>query len=276
MPLEQITITDQDIVYAEETLLPPGERFDEERRVYIRSLATLDLQAVPGSGKTTALLAKLLVIERSLPLDDGVGVLVLSHTNIAVDEIKGKIGRLCPKLLAYPNFVGTIQSFVDQFLAIPFGHSYLGIRFATIDTERYQELLWQKYQAICWAPEFDKPARLFWRRHHDRCLKEAGNDESEAKRLYNERVEADVRDLFYDMADDKIKKFSTRETIVSDPQNRKYLGLKTIIWEVLKKGVLSYEYAYRMAEALLRKAPTVTRLLRKRFRFVFVDEMQDM
>src|SRR5690625_4668700 len=108
MPLnmpQKIKISDEDIEYAEKILLPDGKVFDEERRIFIRNLDTIDLQAVPGSGKTTALLAKLLILEKYMPLENGRGVLVISHTNAAVDEIKQRIGRHCPNLFAYPNFV---------------------------------------------------------------------------------------------------------------------------------------------------------------------------
>src|SRR5690554_867433 len=101
---QEINITDADIEYAEKVLLPEGKAFDEERKLFIRNLSILDLQAVPGSGKTTALLAKLLILERYMPLKNGRGVLVISHTNAAVDEIKERIGKHCPKLFSYPNF----------------------------------------------------------------------------------------------------------------------------------------------------------------------------
>ena len=85
---QAIEITNEDIQYAESILLPLGKTFDDERRDFIRNLSTIDLQAVPGSGKTTALLAKLLILETKLPLHGSSGILVLSHTNAAVDEIK--------------------------------------------------------------------------------------------------------------------------------------------------------------------------------------------
>ena len=109
-----------DIAYAERILLPPGESFDEERRRFICDMGTLDLLAVPGSGKTTALLAKLLILDRHLPRMDGAGILVISHTNAAVDEIRDRIGAHCTQLFRYPNFIGTIQRFVDEFLAVPY------------------------------------------------------------------------------------------------------------------------------------------------------------
>lgn len=121
---QKINITDDDISYAEKILLPNGKEFDAERKAFIRNLNTIDLQAVPGSGKTTALLAKLITLERKLPFADGSGILVLSHTNAAIDEIRNKIQKHCPKLFSYPNFVGTIQSFVDEFWQFHFTFQY--------------------------------------------------------------------------------------------------------------------------------------------------------
>src|ERR1700748_2466165 len=93
---EEIEITPAAIALAEQILLPPGKVFDDERIVFIKDLGTFDLHAVPGSGKTTALLAKLIALEQNLPFEDGSGILVLSHTNAAVDEIRHKIGHICP------------------------------------------------------------------------------------------------------------------------------------------------------------------------------------
>ena len=88
-----IDITDDDIRYAEKILLPTGKEFDDERKAFIHDFRTIDLQAVPGSGKTTVLLAKLIILERKLPFANCTGVLVLSHTNVAIDEIKEKIQK---------------------------------------------------------------------------------------------------------------------------------------------------------------------------------------
>ena len=64
---QTLNVTEDDIAYAESILLPDGQHFDQERRDFITNLETIDLQAVPGSGKTTALLAKLLILDRYLP-----------------------------------------------------------------------------------------------------------------------------------------------------------------------------------------------------------------
>lgn len=100
--------------------MPNGKEFDEERKVFIRNFNTIDLQAVPGSGKTTALLAKLVILERRLPFADGSGILVLSHTNGAIDEIKEKfkiILRNCSHIqILLAQYKVLLMSFGDSIL----------------------------------------------------------------------------------------------------------------------------------------------------------------
>ena len=83
---------------AEKILLPVGSHFDDERRDFIVNFSSHDLVAVPGSGKTTALQAKLYCLSKSLPFDSGAGILVLSHTNAAVEEVKSKLAFDANKL----------------------------------------------------------------------------------------------------------------------------------------------------------------------------------
>jgi len=139
--LKQIEITDEDIKQTEEILIPNGGHFDDERKLFIKNLATTDLQACPGSGKTTCLLSKLLILSKHLPFGDNSGILVLSHSNAAVDEIKDTLVKHSPQLFKYPSFAGTIQGFVDQFLAIPYYQQQYHHLPYRIDDEIFNENL---------------------------------------------------------------------------------------------------------------------------------------
>jgi DNA helicase-2/ATP-dependent DNA helicase PcrA len=115
----KIEIKDKHITEAEQIFIN-GNEFDKTERIpFIKNLDTIDLLAVPGSGKTTALMAKLYCLSKQLPFKDGSGILVLAHTNSTVDEIEKELKKHCPNLFEYPNFIGTIQSFVNKFLANP-------------------------------------------------------------------------------------------------------------------------------------------------------------
>ena len=272
----EINITDEDIAYAEKILLAENQHFDNERKNFIKNLETMDLQAVPGSGKTTALLAKLLIIERTLPFDDGSGILVISHTNAAVDEIKNKIAKFCPKLFSYPNFVGTIQSFVDEFLAIPCGHTLLGTRISWIDEEKYKSNISKKFKRIYWSNEYDEPGKLFWRRHITRARAEAKRCSRPESDICNEYIDNEIQTLFYDYCDEKIKRIDNKKVILADKNNKRFIGLKTMIEESVLEGIISYEYAFNIATFYLKQNPIIRTYIQKRFRYVFVDEMQDM
>jgi len=243
-------ISDEDIGYAESILLKSGCTFDDERREFIKDLTTLDLQAVPGSGKTTTLLAKLLIIERYLPFKDGSGVLVISHTNTAVNEIKNRIGMYCPKLFSYPNFIGTIQSFVDQFLAIPFYENSFKQRLLYIDNDLYNGYIEKynlPYKANAWV-----------------------NRKQEALQFKQSiRFDCDLNLI------SSIDKTST-DFELKDQNTDTYKALKAMKISALKKGILSFDDIYFLAEVYLKNRPQITQLLQKRFRAVFVDEMQDM
>lgn len=132
-------IDDQLIDSIEHVFLPQGASFDDERRDFIKNISSCDLLAVPGSGKTTALLAKLACIVMANADNDG--ILVLSHTNTAVDEIKDKLEGKFGVLFNYPNCVCTVQEFVDTFLAIPFYENINHTSVDYIDKDRYEEEL---------------------------------------------------------------------------------------------------------------------------------------
>ena len=115
MPIPEIT--DADIEHAEQRL---GFQFDDARRDFLKHMGTLDVQSCAGSGKTTLLVTKLDILARKWT-SRSQGICVLSHTNVAKDEIQKRLGGSVSgiKLLSHPHFIGTIQEFVNRFLALP-------------------------------------------------------------------------------------------------------------------------------------------------------------
>ncbi|KIX22077.1 hypothetical protein SY27_05260 [Flavobacterium sp. 316] len=249
--LQEINITDEDILYSEKILLPEGKTFDDERKEFIRNFNTLDLQAVPGSGKTTTLLAKLLILENKLPFSDGAGVLVLSHTNAAIDEIKHKIQKHCPKLFSYPNFIGTIQSFVDEFLAIPFYSSKFKKKPIRIDSEIFDEIASSYFHNLP-----NSGARNWLYQQHD--------------------PENFFKNLRFDVNLNLLKGMNGEVCLRRQNDSPTYKTFTTIKTNILKSGFLNYDDAYFLAERYLIQFPEIKNILQKRFSYVFVDEMQDM
>ena len=140
--LESIEINDQDIDDIEKLL--GNVVFDRHRRDIIKDLSSFDVQAFPGSGKTTVLIAKLAILAKKWPFTHK-GICVLSHTNVAREEIEYRLGQteLGKKLLSYPHFIGTLHSFCDTYVAIPWLRSN-GYHISMIDTEITIEQRWRK------------------------------------------------------------------------------------------------------------------------------------
>ena len=137
----KIEIKDKHIREAEQIFIG-GSTFDEKERIpFIKNLETCDLLAVPGSGKTTALMAKLYCLSKQLPFEDGSGILVLAHTNATVDEIENELKKHCPNLFEYPNFIGTVQTFINTFLTIPYYQNKNRRIINKIDTTIYNNQL---------------------------------------------------------------------------------------------------------------------------------------
>lgn len=269
-----INITDDDITIAESLLFSNGEKFDEERIVFIKNLDTIDLQAVPGSGKTTALMAKLLILERYLPLDYGSGILVISHTNAAINEIDNKIRKYCQRLFSYPNYIGTIQKFTNDFLAIPFYMNHYHKRPYCIDYDIYKEY-----------------AQNFRNRFFSGFTQQEQNN---AKRflLMNKELSTNLRyshingaieltESYYGkVLEIRKPKGNTREQNYqdwnSDEKCRVKEWLSTFKTSLLREGILCFDDAYFLAFEYLSRYPQIKLILQKRFNLVFVDEMQDM
>ena len=258
-------IKSENIAKAEQLLLPDGCSFDPERVQFITRLESGDLLAVPGSGKTTALRAKLYCMAKELPMKDGRGILALSHTNVAVDELKKMLQNHCPQLFEYPNFVGTIQEFVDTFLALPYYVQKYGHREDIIDADQYER--------AC-TNLMNKRGRI--------------TTYLSGKLKYGKDYKS-IR-LGYSFDGRKILRFGIEGKEVEIEAERKWLRegnaeekvaqlidfLFQMKEKILNWGVLHYDDCYYLAETNIREHPDIVGILRKRFAYVFVDEAQDM
>lgn len=262
-------IEDEHIKEAEKLLIGSAEFDNVERIPFIKRLDSCDLLAVPGSGKTTALLAKLYCISKHLPFPDGSGVLVLSHTNAAVNEVERNLKHSCPKLFEYPNFIGTVQSFVNDFLTKPYYTNKNNQKIAVIDTiiyiESLRRIVLNTFAAINETKQLFRTPNIGW--------------------IYRFKIKKKVDNTcqLIDMANNE-------EIIISKPrknaknyqdwtgekkENIKHNLIK-LKSDLLKSGIMSYEDSYFYANTYIDKFPEIKELLQKRFRYVFIDEMQDL
>lgn len=126
-------VTDEDIDWVCD--LMKLRALDGARRDFLKALASVDVAACPGSGKTTLVVAKLALLARKWQSNTR-GICVLSHTNVAREEIEHRLGGtdVGQRLLGYPHFIDTIHGFVNRFLALPWLLS-AGYRVTAIDND---------------------------------------------------------------------------------------------------------------------------------------------
>jgi DNA helicase-2/ATP-dependent DNA helicase PcrA len=256
-----MTINDDHIREAESILID-GRQFDEERRLFIKCLDTIDLLAVPGSGKTTALLAKLYCMARQLPLHRKRGILVLSHTNHTIDQIEKYLKPFCPQLFGYPHFIGTIQSFVNRFVANVACFQLYGSYIHKNDDDVFRGVL----------ANFLSDFTLYETLHKylfRQIISSCGN---------KKEVISITRKVDY------IMKFKP------DYENSRFsrpgqpVGFKTkvgnqllgLFESIFRLGILRYQDSFTMAERYLKQNRQLEPILRERFGFIFIDEMQDL
>ncbi len=268
------SIQDWEIENAEKLLLPEGQCFDETRRDIIRNLSSIDVQACPGSGKTTVLLAKLLILSQRQPFENGKGICVLTHTNVAINEIKDRLANKVGVLTQYPNFFGTFQSFVDTFLAIPASIHYLKRRPDWIDAQINKDRLISIYKQMPWRVEPKLKEWLYGVANRGIKRLTTVQKDINAQNLFCElRVDYENKKVIRDLdsgtvlltLDSKIKAARDKCDLIIQLKNK-----------VIKGGVLGFDEAYLIGLKYLSDYESILKTaFQNRFSHVFIDEMQD-
>lgn len=270
-------LSDSELLFAERVLFGTENVFDDQRRLFIENYDTIDVLAVPGSGKTTALLAKLIILSRFQQTNNCGGILVLSHTNAAVDLIKEKIGKQCPNLFNFPNFTGTIQRFVDTFLAIPFFEVKYGFRPDNIESEAFKSKIEKAYDFFLQPPGFSiaesNNARWFLNRNEGLLSNyRLGLDLSGNYEIYNG---LNAQPLIISKPRNKFQVNYNDFTVSEKSRIKEWLiKFKILFWKRFR--TIHYEDAYFFSSLYIKQCPSILNIIANRFRFVFVDEMQDM
>lgn len=233
--LNNIVITDVDIDWVESIL--KGITFDKARRNIITNMDTIDIQAFPGSGKTTVLIAKLAILANRWPSLHK-GICVLSHTNVARDEIKSLIGStgIGNMLLSYPHFIGTIHSFFDTYITLPWLQSQ-GIKVNTVNSAVVKELRFN-------------------------CLKGSTRNYFKKSNLNEDSCQ--------------IVKLPIQINIGrAGPTSPSYKDVVDVITSSIAKGEITFDEMLLYANEALCKCPYISSHIVNRFPALYIDEAQD-
>ena len=307
--------TDEEIKIAHDILLKGKKHFDISRVNIIKEDRSCYVQASPGSGKTTVLLAKLIILTNKMPLPEGKGVCVLTHTNVAIDEIKAKLGQKADVLFSYPNFFGTIQTFLHKYIAAAALHYFYGSQIAYVDDDVANAVFLKKYSKLPIGE-----SKLKGRIYRQTVSKEHIIDAAEIEALGGvdmltsanvikkkkrvDKYDFQLRDYNWSnipreykslirAKKDKILNSQGKEIVLSykvdwgnnkiitdsgqigvdTPTGAEYIKIKE---EMFSEGILSFQDAYDLAFRYIReKSLNFSRFSDKRFKYLFIDEVQD-
>jgi len=234
-------VTVADVAAVEDRI---GVAFDDARRAILTSNVSFDVQACPGSGKTTLVVAKLAVLAAKWPHLRR-GICVLSHTNVAREEIERRLtGTLAgQRLLAFPHFVGTIHGFVNEFLALPLLRSE-GRTIKLIDDDACFEFM---RRLVGTWPYRGKIGNLYYKDH---------------------TLSAHLHSLVWDCG-------PTGPAAPLGLTPGQAEALEALKRKAVERGHYFHADMFAVAKRLLAEVPGVVDSLLWRFPAVFLDEMQD-
>lgn len=233
---------------ADLAILAKDLNFDDlERRNALLENGSRDFNAVPGSGKTSLLAAKLLLLAKKWPHSRR-GICVLSHTNVARDEIAKRLAGSAEgaQLLSYPHFVGTIHAFVNQFFAMPMLRS-MEQKVDVIDDVVFADKAKSRLQLGMFSG-----LRVY--------LENQSNGDSIATSLFYR-----TRDL----------QVHVESGALPGTHTASYKSLMALKKMLTRDGIFRHRDMFAYADRALQTCPHLVDIVHRRFPMVFIDEMQD-
>ena len=195
------------------------------------------LKACPGSGKTYVISHKVVAELRRWKYKNS-GMAVLSFTNVAKDELINNIKKITGQTgLPYPHFIGTLDSFISQYIIMPFGNCIFksDVSPTIVEGDYYETIM-----------------SGFW-------IRECYGNYCELKDFY---ITPSGK-----VCDEKEK--LTKCTLQGKKPCEK--AKETL----LKSSILSCKEATLFAIEILKNNPNVLKLIASRFPYFIVDEAQD-
>lgn len=239
-------IYDEDLRWAAVRLGLPdsaflGEQGNDPRKFVVQSKANMDVAACPGSGKTTVLIAKLAILAKKWKYGTR-GICVLSHTNAARRIIEQRLGNSNEgqRLLSYPHFIGTIHSFVNEFLASPWLKAR-GYPIKMIDNEVCESRRWNK---LPWTTRNYLGKKYI--------------------------TSGDIR-----FTDGSFSIGKKKGTFPCGSSTESYQAVQKVCMEAAEDGYHCYDDMFVWARDLLEHYPCVRDSMKHRFPLLFIDEAQD-
>lgn len=212
--------------------------FTTEQSRFLESEGKVVLHACPGSGKTTVVAKKVINYLQNWNRPHQ-GIAVLSFTNVASNEIERQAVEMLPKgfSIEVPHFVGTLDSFIDNYIFLRFGYLFLK----------------SPKRPILTSPDIVNSYR-YWRKDcYIKCLSNIGDFRWESS--------------------GKLTKNGNEITCSGNgPYGPPCFQFKT---SLLRKGLFLQDEVSGLACLLLKKHPEIAKCIASRFPIIILDEAQD-
>jgi hypothetical protein len=230
------------------------------QRAFLSSTDSCDVQAAPGHGKTTLLVAKLALLSRCWD-SRAQGVCVMSHTNAAREEVEKRLAHhpAASAFLGYPHFIGTVTAFLDRYIALPYLRG-LGWSVHRIDDEVFAAAAgsrWRTKQALVGYAHMNNDARL-----------RAVEQEFVPKLTLAQTFVCDAG-----VAPQRLAIRHRRGQ--PRPNSASGAALEELKAELVNDGYYRFRDLTALAVQALEKCPAVVERIRRRFPLVLLDEAQD-
>lgn len=224
----------------EKRLLPPTASFSDQQKEVLSYDDNANVVAGPGSGKTTVLTAKCAMLLKK-NIGSSKGICLITHTNVAVDEIKIGLSKLGFNNIEYPNFIGTIQEFFNYFFSKKAFHLIFGDKnLRVMDDDEYRDRFDFYFNRL-------KPK---WYTNQNPNVKKRN-----PRLIINQ-------DLTFN--------------IISSANYTYQDAFNSSIESILKLGIITNKQCLELAEWYIKEhLSEIRNALKNRFEFVLLDEAQD-
>lgn len=221
----------------------------DERRRYIEAKGFSILTACPGSGKTTSIAYKLGVLNDC----KSNRVISLSFTNNAVAELIDTYECLYGSRIAFPHVISTIDSFLSQYIVLPFWYLIPGLKQRPTIMDDTKD-----------ASLYERPYK--------------GKDGKLHSGFYT-RLTDEQRKFYYSHKDKEYsiirpESYCYGNLIIEAPEGN--VVARHIINRRLNLGILTSADVEYYSKYILSQHPVIAHALAKRFNYLIMDEAQDM
>lgn len=230
------------------------------QQAFLSSVDSCNVQAAPGHGKTTLLVAKLALLSRYWD-SRAQGVCVISHTNAARKEVEKKLAHhpAAAAFLGYPHFIGTVTAFLDRYIALPYLRG-LGWSVHRIDDEVFAAAAGSRWRS--------KRALVGYAQMNNRANQRAVEHEFVPKLALAPTFVCNVG-----IAPQRLAIRPRHRQ--PGPNSRSGAALEELKAELVNDGYYRFRDLTALAIQALEKCPAVVDRIRRRFPLVLLDEAQD-